>query len=437
MNSTKALVGIAFLSLLFWAGVGASLLTGAVVDLGRNIPQTRLIDDYLWGVLWSFVLGASIGFWPVHNTDKLWLLAIWIGKSFVCLVLMLYYEAAYWFLDSFSYFAVPALGTFPEIRAGEPQGTRMMYDLVWLQLQVMPDSFHAVKLTCAYVGLVAVHVIYRAAVIFMGKDDIRVLLIIAMFPSTLFWSSILGKDPIVLLGIGLFVLGSVGWHARGVRGYLLALAAGIAVLAGMRPWLVPIFLIPLVLLVLMGKPRSATKVIAAASGTGAAIWSMAITLEALSLDSVERIVLMVEALERAGTEFGGSGQAIGADLRNPVNLLAFIPLGMFTALFRPFPGEVPGLFGTIAGLENLVVLAMFVCAIARGRLEDLRQPAVAAAVLLLLLWAVAYGFISYQNLGGAVRFRLQVLPILLLLCLYFGSRRGRSAGIAQSPAAAQ
>ena len=420
MHNTKVLAAISLAFLLFLIGVVAVLSTGAVVDLGRNIPQTNLIDDYLIGVLWSLLLGASIALWPSRNTDKPWLLAVWFGKSFVCLVLMLYYEATYWFLDSYSYFAVPALGTYAEYRTTEAPGTRLMYDLVWIHLQVLPYSFHALKLTCAYVGLVAVYVIYRAAVTFIGREDIRIFLTIALFPSILFWSSILGKDPFVLLGIGLFVFGAVGWHTKGYSKYLLALVAGIAILGGMRPWLVPIFLMPLVLVYLLGPSHTLKKVCFTAIAGTAVVWITTAFFDSFLVDGFAELFLLIDEQARVGAEFGGSGQVIDADLSNPIAALAFMPLGAFTALFRPLPGEVLNLLGTLAGLENVLILVLLIRALMRGRWEHLRKPLIAAGVALILVWAAVYGFISYQNLGTAVRFKLQVLPILLLLLLYFG-----------------
>ena len=96
---------------------------------------------------------------------------------------------------------------------------------------------------------------------------------------------------------------------------------------------------------------------------------------------------------------------------------------MFTALFRPLPGEVLNPFGWLAGFENAVLLALCGRAVLRTRFRELRDPIVLWAVSFVIVWAIVYGFASYQNLGTAVRFKLQVLPILLGLLFYFGRRR--------------
>jgi hypothetical protein len=101
-------------------------------------------------------------------------------------------------------------------------------------------------------------------------------------------------------------------------------------------------------------------------------------------------------------------------------------MGVFTALFRPLPGEVPNLFGFIQSLENVALLLLLIMAIKRTRLEELKDPLVVWAILLVLAWASVYGMATY-NLGTLVRFRLQILPMFLGLLLYLSRRRVKAA----------
>ena len=39
----------------------------------------------------------------------------------------------------------------------------------------------------------------------------------------------------------------------------------------------------------------------------------------------------------------------------------------------------------------------------------------------IILWSAVYGFISAQNLGAAARFKLQVLPVLLVILLFISN----------------
>src|SRR6266705_3055829 len=83
-------------------------------------------------------------------------------------------------------------------------------------------------------GLVAVYVFYRAAELYLGRPDRRVLYVLAFVSSILFWSSILGKDPIVLLGVALYTYGFVAWYrARRLR-YVAVLLFGVLLAAAMK-----------------------------------------------------------------------------------------------------------------------------------------------------------------------------------------------------------
>jgi membrane associated rhomboid family serine protease len=104
-------------------------------------------------------------------------------------------------------------------------------------------------------------------------------------------------------------------------------------------------------------------------------------------------------------------------------MVKFAPLGAFTALFRPLPGEVLNPFGLLAGLESLVLLALLLRASRRAKWKEFKQPLILWASTLILIWAVVYGFASIQNLGTAVRWKLQVLPLLVGLLCYLGRRR--------------
>ena len=97
---------------------------------------------------------------------------------------------------------------------------------------------------------------------------------------------------------------------------------------------------------------------------------------------------------------------------------------MFTALFRPLPGEVLNLFGLLAGFENILILYLLIRALKYGGLAPFKEPIVVWAVSLILVWSFLYGFISYQNLGTASRFRLQIMPVLLSLTFYLSLKGG-------------
>ena len=58
-------------------------------------------------------------------------------------------------------------------------------------------------------------------------------------------------------------------------------------------------------------------------------------------------------------------------------------------------------------------------AIFKVRLRDFKEPLILWCLLLLLTWGSFYSFVSTLNFGSAMRFKLQVLPILLGFIFYF------------------
>ena len=395
-----------------------------VVVSGANIPAPDLARDYAIGVVWALLLGASILIWPVSRSDRRALLVIWCAKCVVALGLMLPYEANYWTLDAYDYFDFPRNMLYGWQSFGFGMGTDNVMALSWLHQQLVPASYHALKMSCAMLGLLAVYVFYRAAQLYLGRPDRRVLYVLAFVPSILFWSSILGKDPLVLLGVALYTYGFVGWYRLRRPRYVVLLLLGVMLAAAMRLWLAPILLAPLWVVAVRLAPGPIRRAAWLAAGGAVVLFGMKLVRQYTTIASMQEVMDTADALARA-LAMGGSGQEPPRPLTSVGSLVTFLPLGLFTALFRPLPGEVPNPFGVMAGVENVALLLFAAFAALRARLRDFRDPVVLWAVALLGAWGSLYAFLSYSNLGSAARFKLQILPVLLLLLLYLA--RGRPA----------
>ena len=90
----------------------------------------------------------------------------------------------------------------------------------------------------------------------------------------------------------------------------------------------------------------------------------------------------------------------------------------------------------ILKIVSLCILFIFILTYAffRSRVRDLLEPMVLWATLLILAWAASYSFASYQNLGTAARFKLQIMPVFLGLIMYL-SRRSTSPPAVVAPRA--
>jgi hypothetical protein len=397
-----------------------------VALLNQNIPVQKLFSDYLTAVVWAAFLALVLLCWPLPHKEKNILAFLWIAKSAVTLIFMLFYESYYSDLDAFDYFQDSLARASPATELiGD--GTQNVSYLAWLHHLILPGSYHALKVSWAMIGLVAIYFFYKAASVYLGRPAYRFLICVGLFPSVLFWSSILGKDPISLLGIAIYSYGVIGWSRSSRRKFLGLIALGILLATMIRLWLGPILILPLCVFVVRSDSLTTTRKMIVVIGITLCVAAfISILSNQFGIEYLEDAVAKVGAISQSWA-IGGSAQELPFEIDSVGSLIKFMPIGGFTALFRPLPGEVSGAFGLLAGLENLVLLAGVVWGLHHIRLSDLRNPTILWAILLIAFWTVEYAVVSYQNLGSGARFKLQILPILLGLILHFGFRTRKAS----------
>lgn len=431
--------------ILICVGAGLFLLVNnflnLVIEFGRYIPARSiraeytfankvlpgwryfslqwLKIDYIYGLIWGVVLGLSIFIWPVRQADKKAIMIAWCVKLFVVLFLMLFYEWHYGCLDSYGYYNATFYNR-AEWQFMEIQNTIFaMVNLVWLQQQVIP-SFHAAKVSFAMVGLIAIYIFYRGLIIFLKEEKISLFYILVFFPSILFWSSILGKEPISLLGMALYIYGAIGWHCRRQRLYFLILILGVLVSMYIRAWFGLILLLPFMGLLFLDLKKQG-KILFVLIFANFIVLFKNILIKFSQPQGLDKLVKLANQMSH-GFDAGGSALGLGEHFSNVSQMLLYLPRGIFTALFRPFPGEVHNLFGLFAGWENILILIILLSAINKMRWVDLKEPLFIWAIALILTWGSVYSFLAY-NLGTISRYRLQIMPILLTVILYLLRKR--------------
>lgn len=383
--------------------------------LGERIPQADIKADYLTGLFWAVFLGAAIFAWPVRREDKKALLWIWLAKCVLMLGLMLFYEHHYQ-IDSFGLFSGARFGP-GQWKKMELMGSLPVVFITWLHQNIFLNSFHAVKVSFGMIGLAGIYIFYRAAIAFLREEKILLLYIFAFFPSLFFWSSILGKEPLMLLAVAIYCYGIIKWYRSDSARYLIIMVLGLGLAAFVRVWLGIILAIPFLVFSFMRLKNMTIKIIS-------------VFLVILALIFFTRVCMLhfnirsLKALPHYATQKchdfsrGGSVKDINrVKFRSVWDMIRFVPKGMFTALFRPLPGEVNNIFGIIAGLEDALLIILFALALKRTRWRKLIDPFFIWAISLVVIWAAAYGFIGF-NLGTIYRYRVQILPIFLGLILY-------------------
>jgi hypothetical protein len=405
--------------------VGAALASwlAAVMREAAVSTSGSALPDYLTATLLALVLGALLLVIPIPELDRTSLFLLWTVKAAVTVFVLPVYEAHYAVLDARTYYAVGALGTaaMPPLAFGA--GTNVTIWLIHWVTRGLPAYFHLLEMLWSFIGLLAIYAFYRGWRWLVWWLDARFLLWIGLFPSILFWSSILGKDPPVLLGIGLYFYGVAKWCATR-RARLLAVAIlGVLIASAIRPWLALVLLVPLAAFPLSRRGQRGWQRLGLAVGVavGAFLAGRAFLLR-FQITDVQDLVQVSNTLAH-GWAHGGSAVRL-PEIGNVPSMLRFLPLGMFTALFRPLPGEVGGAFGWASGLVNAVLLLAALLGFAPGWLRVSALPWLKWVVLLILAWAAMYAVPSSQNLGTAVRFAVQIQLVLWPLILILGSSGG-------------
>lgn len=395
-----------------------------VMSMGHMIPSDDMATDYTKGVGWAFVLGCSIFFWPVSSQNKKLLLLGWLAKIAVTLLFMLVYESHYG-LDAYGYFEMSRLYdfNFSELSFFHTN-TSNIVNIARLHQKIFPDSYHAMKVSFAMLGLIGIYLFYRSAVIFLQCEKPRLFYLLAFFPGIIFWSSILGKEPIVFLGIGLYTYGVSGWYRFKKIRFLAAICGGILTAMFIRQWLGVIMVVPIGIIFLLGVHSIISRFFFVIFSIVIGYFSAIPFLERFKISALQDLLL---AADKTTSGFvrtaGGSTQALDFDFSSLGGFISFLPYGAFTALFRPLPGEVMNPFGLLAGLESAILLILLIIAVKRTSLRELKEPFILWAILFVMIWAMVNGIVSSTNFGVGVRYKLQILPVLLGLLLYLSRRR--------------
>lgn len=400
-----------------------------VVSSGNSLfayTGEDLLRDYAYGVGWALFLGLVLSVWPRLGRDRLPLLFVWTAKCATALGLALIFERQYG-LDGDGYFSNAILPTFvwEGFRLGH--GTENIWQLTWLHLKLVPSSYHAAKVGFAMIGMIALYQFYKTGELMTGKKDSRLFLALALYPSILFWSSTLGKDAPMLLGVSLYARGAVSWFFERRFRSLTLVIAGCAIVSLVRFWYFPMLVGPFMVLSFLSSRKSSWRWpigLLSAAALGASVYYV------MTFWEIRGVTELIETRSVMTTAFVGGGSTLEAqEIDSLGSLVRYGPVVIFTALFRPLPFEVPNMFGFVQGLENLFLFLLFLRAVLRAKLRDYSEPLVVWASLFVLGWAAVYGTVAY-NLGTLARYKLQVLPIFLGLLLYLGRSRKKIKPVA-------
>jgi len=408
---------IALISLVFCFLTPISFYT--IEKLGKNIPQNYMPRDYVTGLIGAVFFLFMTLFISGSRMEKNNYLALWIVKSIVTLGIMLFYEHQYG-LDAYYYFEEGAKGSplwIPEIGQGTSNIillTNILYKITFL----FSPSYHFAKISYSFFGFIGIVLIYKTLKM-ISKQYISPawIFIIGFFPGVLFWTSILGKDPIIFtLTAGYaYSISKLIQKRNPVNAIFLAFILLLAI-SYVRIWMGIILLAPTALLFILFLHNWYLKSLLIPISFACFIFLYEQFSEKFKVDSMTDFVASANTLSK-NWNHGGSQTEV-PEFLSATDIALFVPTSIITALYRPFPGEVKSLFGWFASIDGLLYLILTLLVMPKFLKSTYKDRTVFWLASTLLLWASIYGFISAQNLGSGIRFRVQIAPIFLLFLFY-------------------
>lgn len=262
----------------------------------------------------------------------------------------------------------------------------------------------------------------------LGQPMFKYVYLLLFLPGLHFWTSAIGKDAPLFLGVAMCV-----WAAFRIQSRYLIFAVGIVVCLLFRPHIALIALIALALTVLFA--RNTTLLVRAALmavvlvGVGAVAGLVQNAFYGLNLTNADSMSEFIEQKSSVSEESGGDMSIIGASF----------PVKLFSLLFRPFFVDANGLLGYIASVENVVLLVVIGSLIWRfGTSLAVARAAMFArfSAIFFVLLTILLAMVNY-NVGLGLRQKMMMMPALLVfLAAMLAVRRARLQAAVYASAAA-
>jgi len=273
----------------------------------------------------------------------------------------------------------------------------------------------------SWLGFLGLFFFYRAFRLAVPQGRTRAYAALLFFlPSLLFWPSSIGKEAWMMFALGLAAFGA-GRALSGstFSGFAIA-AAGLWLAAIVRPHVAGMMGLALAAAVVIQRSRSELRQLAPIVKSLSLVAVVALSVVLLSrtdtflneagFDTESGLTGVIETSAERTSQ--GSSEFEPPAVDSPARL----PLGIVTALFRPFLFEAHNDQSLVAAVESSILLLLTLAwfsRISRAIRGSRSVSYVAFAVVFVVLFSV--GFSGVGNFGILVRQRTQLLPLFLVL----------------------
>lgn len=246
-------------------------------------------------------------------------------------------------------------------------------------------------------------------------------LLSAFFPSVIIWTSMNIRESWSYLALSVTLLGADQLRRKISLPAVLMTVGGLALLAILRAYLVPLVGTGIVLSFLVVRARQLPFAIV---GLAVVIGAFVLFGGALGLNNVlgddplERVNVMRHQLA-----FGGSAYGSDVDTSTTTGALTYLPLGIARFLLSPFPWNISSWRQLIALPESLVFAYVLFHGVREAIRTGWRETSKGALLLFVLaVTTCAYGLAS-GNEGTAYRHRGQIVFMVFVLAAGAFTRR--------------
>ncbi len=266
------------------------------------------------------------------------------------------------------------------------------------------------------IGLVALYKAFVSQV--RGHERVWAFALFAM-PSVLFWSSGVIKEGLLMFGLGLFLYAQMDLLRAGPSWRSLLLPPTVVLLFFLK-FYVLLSLIPAltayVWCVKAGARRPVLKFLITL--TGFAFIGINAGLLHPGLRVLEILWIKQRDFIGMATEVNSGSLVTVAELQpNAWSFAQQIPHALYMTFLSPLTAFGNGALGAMSALENILLLVCMGMAIRwRRGWSEVDQPALFFCASFCLLLALVIGWTT-PVIGALVRYRVPLLPFLLLACL--------------------